>query len=81
MFDHVLRIGATFALMFFIVTLDSLPTWVVLFVAFVCVVAFIYEAIAVEEYLNDDPMPDTDTPIADKLAADLAFDRDFNKEL
>ena len=81
MFNHVLRIGGTLAVCFFIITCDSLPTWVLIVGAFICASIFIYEMITVEDEINDDSDAQSDTPIADKLARDLAFDRDFNKEL
>jgi len=75
MFDHILRILATFAVMFVVSAADSLPTWLVLFVAFACVVAFIYEIAEVEEHLRQpDELPDTDTPIAHQVAREQEFD-------
>jgi len=95
MFDHLMRVAATLAFCAFIVTCDSLPTWVLVIVAGLCAVALILELVAVEEYLNDDDTPTSDTPIADQVAREQNFDfsnldvmdrneqfrRDFDKEL
>jgi hypothetical protein len=92
--EKILRVGALIAFMFFIVTCDSLPTWVLAIVAFVCILALLAEAVNTEHKL-DKQTRTTDAPIAyqvaydqnlnvsflDHLDKDADFKRNFDKEL